>query len=38
MPHEIDWLGVFRGPDSDPREVGWCSTCGREVYEGQPRT
>jgi len=28
---DIEWHGVFRGTDLDPREVGYCLTCDREV-------
>lgn len=31
--HDVSWFGVFRGTDTDPREVGWCLTCDREVYD-----
>jgi hypothetical protein len=34
-PHIIDWFGTFRGTDEDPREMGWCATCEREVYDGE---
>lgn len=26
MSHEIDWLGVFRGPDSGARRAAWKCT------------
>jgi hypothetical protein len=32
--HGVEWHGVFRGTDADPREVGFCATCNREVYDG----
>ncbi len=32
--HDVQWHGVFRGTDEDPRETGWCEMCGREVYDG----
>lgn len=34
-PHVVDWCGVYRGTESDPREVGYCQTCEREVYDGE---
>ena len=34
--HDVNWYGDFRGTEWDPREVGWCETCGREVYYGDP--
>ena len=34
--HDVEWYGVFRGTDDDPRECGWCSECG-EVYDGDER-
>ena len=33
--HDVDWNGTFRGTEEDPRECGWCSTCEREVYDGE---
>lgn len=33
--HPVQWSGVFRGTDSDPRECGWCETCAREVFDGE---
>lgn len=33
--HNVEWYGVFRGTDEDPREVGWCVACEREVYDGE---
>jgi hypothetical protein len=38
LTHDVHWNGVFRGTDSDPRETGWCATCGREVYDGDDGT
>lgn len=32
--HRVQWHGTFRGTEEDPRECGWCETCGREVYDG----
>ncbi len=32
--HAVQWNGVFRGSTEDPREVGWCAACGRDVYDG----
>jgi hypothetical protein len=32
--HVVQWSGCFRGTEADPRETGWCETCGREVYDG----
>jgi hypothetical protein len=31
--HDVYWYGDYRGTEADPREVGWCDTCGREVYD-----
>lgn len=31
--HEVIWLGVYRGSNSDPREVGYCQECKREIYD-----
>jgi hypothetical protein len=31
--HVVQWTGDFRGTEEDPREVGWCENCGREVYD-----
>jgi hypothetical protein len=33
VSHEVFWHGVFRGTEADPREVGFCETCGQEVYD-----
>ena len=33
--HDVQWTGVFRGTDQDPRETGWCVACHREVYDGE---
>jgi hypothetical protein len=33
IDHVVEWRGVFRGTDEDPREVGFCETCGREVHD-----
>lgn len=31
--HDVQWNGCFRGTNEDPRECGWCETCGQEVYD-----
>ena len=31
--HDVQWYGVFRGTEEDPRECGWCVWCGRDVYD-----
>lgn len=33
VTHDVDWFGIFRGTEEDPREMGWCPTCNREVYD-----
>jgi hypothetical protein len=31
--HQVIWLGVYRGSNNDPREIGYCEKCKREVYD-----